>query len=81
MDSPQLKRTIIVGDVHGCLDELQELLAKVRYDSAVDELVLVGDLVGKGPKSYEVIQFVKSNNIKCVLGILLNININPLRKS
>lgn len=40
-------RTVIVGDVHGCLDELKELLVKCRADELCN-LVFCGDLVNKG---------------------------------
>jgi hypothetical protein len=42
-------RTLIVGDVHGCLDELDGLLEKTRFAQGVDDVVLVGDLVARGP--------------------------------
>lgn len=41
-------RTIFVGDVHACRDELCTLLDKVAF-SPSDHLVLVGDLVVRGP--------------------------------
>ena len=41
---------IVIGDVHGCLDELLALLARAGR-SAADRVVLVGDLVAKGPDS------------------------------
>ena len=47
-------QTIIVGDVHGCLVELDALLRKVRYTHG-DRLILVGDLVAKGPDSAGVV--------------------------
>jgi len=47
-------RLIIVGDVHGCIDELNQLLAKVSFQSEEDNLVFAGDLVNKGPGSIEV---------------------------
>lgn len=48
-------RVICVGDVHGCLDELCELLRKVNYMPG-DLVLLLGDLVAKGPKSRNVIR-------------------------
>ncbi len=54
------RRLIIVGDVHGCLHELRELLAKLHYDPECDILVFVGDLVAKGPSSVEVVHYVEN---------------------
>ena len=45
---------MIVGDVHGCFDELQELLQACNFQPGQDNLVFVGDLVNKGNKSLEV---------------------------
>jgi bis(5'-nucleosyl)-tetraphosphatase (symmetrical) len=50
----------VVGDIQGCLDELQVLLNKVDFDSNIDHLWLAGDLVARGPKSLETLRFVKS---------------------
>ena len=47
-------QTVIIGDVHGCLTELDALLRKVRFTKG-DRLVLVGDLVAKGPDSAGVV--------------------------
>lgn len=41
-------RTIIVGDVHGCREELEALLEAARFGPG-DQLVSVGDLVVRGP--------------------------------
>jgi len=43
-------RTVIIGDVHGCTGELEELLEKVHF-AENDALVFVGDLVARGPDS------------------------------
>ena len=48
--APAAARYFVVGDVHGCLDELHDLLRKAQYDDGATRLVLVGDLVNKGPK-------------------------------
>lgn len=61
-DDKVKERVVIVGDIHGCLDEFKELLEKCAYDGQSSTLVLVGDLVNKGPYSAEVIQYVRSLN-------------------
>jgi Calcineurin-like phosphoesterase len=61
-------RTIIFGDVHGCLDELQDLLRATRATSR-DRLISVGDLIGKGPDSRGVLEWaLRAENLRCVLG-------------
>lgn len=59
-DIPADARVLIVGDVHGCLAELQDLLVAARFRAESDVLVLVGDLVNKGPSSVEVLRFLRS---------------------
>ncbi|MEV0128611.1 metallophosphoesterase family protein [Dactylosporangium sp. NPDC050688] len=51
-------RTVIVGDIHGCFDELMELLDAVRL-CPDDLLVSVGDLVDRGPKPAEVVAYFR----------------------
>lgn len=61
-------RTIVVGDIHGCYDELMALLEKVDL-GASDRVVSVGDLITKGPKSREVLQlFMTDGRLSTVIG-------------
>lgn len=61
-------RTIVVGDIHGCYDELKELLKKIKLKQS-DRLVAVGDLVSKGPKTSQVLDlFMTDERFSTVLG-------------
>jgi hypothetical protein len=51
-------RTIIIGDVHGCSVELDELLRLARAAGS-DRIFFVGDLVGRGPDSRAVLAMVR----------------------
>ena len=46
-----------VGDIQGCLDPLLQLLDQVSFDSRQDQLISVGDLINRGPKSLETMRF------------------------
>ncbi len=63
-----MKRTIIVGDVHGCLLELEELLEKVKYDSSKDSLYFLGDIINRGPDSMGVFKKIKMLKARSVMG-------------
>lgn len=72
----------IIGDVHGCFDELLELISKLGYVMPPFDgdwyhpegrrLCFVGDYVDRGPKSMNVLKLLAcqflENNITCVLG-------------
>jgi hypothetical protein len=61
-------RTIVVGDLHGCYDELLDLLTEIHFGSN-DRVIAVGDLVVKGPKSREVLDlFVSDPRFSSVIG-------------
>lgn len=62
-----MSRTIVVGDVHGCVRELEKLLVKVSFASG-DRLVLVGDLVAKGPDSKGVVTLAREMGALAVRG-------------
>jgi len=51
-------RTLIVGDIHGCREELEDLLRESGWEEG-DQLVSVGDLVAKGPDSLGVVRLMQ----------------------
>ena len=57
-------RLIIIGDVHGCFEELKSLLNECLFNELEDILIFVGDLVNKGPNSVEVIRYVRDLSLK-----------------
>lgn len=62
-----MTRTIIVGDVHGCAAELDALLGRVHF-ALGDKLVLVGDLVARGPDSLGVLDIARRTGAVIVRG-------------
>jgi hypothetical protein len=53
------RRVIAIGDVHGCFDELYELMNRLAPLPGEDLVVFLGDLVDRGPKSSAVVAYVK----------------------
>ena len=64
-------RHIFIGDVHGCIDELNALIDELQLDSQ-DNIIFVGDLLDKGPDSPAVVRRVrelsKTHNVVLVMG-------------
>lgn len=72
----------IIGDIHGCYDELDKLLTKLGYcyhlesDKSINhptrKAIFVGDLIDRGPNSPAVLslvmEMVKGGAALCVLG-------------
>lgn len=60
-------RLIAIGDIHGCHLEFAELLGRLAL-TKVDRLILLGDLVNRGPDSSRVIDLARENNAIALLG-------------
>jgi serine/threonine protein phosphatase 1 len=58
----------VIGDIHGCLNTLKELVEKIKDEYPSIKIYSVGDLVDRGNFSYEVIEFIKSQKIEFTPG-------------
>ncbi len=66
----QNKRLVCIGDIHGCYNELQELLS--LFTTSDTNFLFLGDLVDRGPDSQKVVEFVarmvRNGTAWCVMG-------------
>jgi len=60
----------LIGDVQGCCDALDRLLAEIAFSPSRDQLYVLGDLVNRGPKSLETLRRLRSfgGSATCLLG-------------
>ena len=62
------KRHFVVGDIHGRYDTFMNLLSIIEYNKETDIIYGVGDLIDRGPKSYEVLKHFEQPNHYTVRG-------------
>jgi serine/threonine protein phosphatase 1 len=60
-------RLIAIGDIHGCHLEFAELLARLELTKD-DRLILLGDLINRGPDSCKVIDLAREHRAIALLG-------------
>lgn len=53
--------TYAVGDIHGCYDQWMELKNRIEKDDGNAKFILVGDIIDRGPKTIEMINWAKEN--------------------
>lgn len=60
----------VIGDVHGCHNTLLRLIHRIEEQEAQPYLVFIGDLVGKGPDSLGVLEYLmsQSDHVSILLG-------------
>ncbi|KAI9274549.1 Metallo-dependent phosphatase-like protein [Phascolomyces articulosus] len=65
----RVRRLFAIGDVHGTIDEFNALISSINYNHKKgDRLILLGDLVNKGPDSVGIIRRAKQLKAWCVRG-------------
>ena len=59
-----------IGDIQGCFDSFQKILKKIEFNPKVDRLWIAGDLVNRGDKSLETLNYLYSirDSVQIVLG-------------
>lgn len=59
-----------IGDIQGCFDSFQAMLQKINFNPEVDKLWVAGDLVNRGNKSLETLNYLYSirDSVQIVLG-------------
>lgn len=72
-------RDFVVGDLHGCFDELAKLLVHVRFDPVKDRLFSTGDLIDRGPRSKDCMSLLTKKWFYAVLGNHEDLMLNKLK--
>ena len=62
------KRHFVIGDIHGRWDTFWKLLQSVNYDPTTDIIYSVGDMIDRGPSSYETFTFFQQPNTYAIRG-------------
>lgn len=60
-------RDFVVGDLHGSYEVFENMLKGIQFDETKDRMFSVGDLVDRGPSSYECLQLLRKPWFHCVL--------------
>lgn len=61
-------RVIIIGDIHGCVDEFRALLRELDYKRGQDKLYLTGDLIDRGPEPLRTVLLAREAGAFLVQG-------------
>lgn len=55
-----MKKTLVISDIHGMFDLFIKTLKDNDYNSKEDRLIILGDMIDRGEKSYEVVEYLKN---------------------
>jgi serine/threonine protein phosphatase 1 len=65
-----MSKTIIIGDIHGCIKELEALVARLNL-TPQDHVISIGDLIDKGPSPVAVVKFMLRLSQTCKVDLVL----------
>lgn len=68
MNNTSRKRIIVIGDVHGCIEEFQELIRTVQYTPVQDRVIQIGDLMDRGPDPISCVKFAQEKGFEVLMG-------------
>ena len=63
VDENETGRDFVVGDVHGEFDTLEAMLSALEFEPGRDRLFALGDLVDRGPRSADALEWMESGRI------------------
>jgi serine/threonine protein phosphatase 1 len=68
-----MNKIYAIGDIHGCLEKLKDLMSRIDIDRENDTLIFIGDYIDRGKYSREVVDYVirlqgEYKNTVCLLG-------------
>lgn len=59
----------VIGDLQGCFDSLEALLAQLNFREGIDHVYLLGDIINRGPRSLDCLRWASQTpNVNSVLG-------------
>lgn len=70
-------RTIVIGDIHGCYNELVDMIEELetdgKYNKDTDRLIFLGDYIDRGKDSNKVVKYIrelqrKNDNVIALMG-------------
>lgn len=68
LNASHIQRLFVVGDLHGCYDELMHELKRVNFNFTDNLLISVGDLIDRGKDSLKCLELVKQPWFKAIRG-------------
>jgi serine/threonine protein phosphatase 1 len=68
-----LERIFIIGDVHGCLEMLKQLMDGIDWNPKKDGLIFLGDYIDRGEDPKGVVDFIleisrEGRSVQCLMG-------------